>query len=59
VVKFFTLGFINPRQMVAVEVRKALIDASRLINSTFWWIAIQASLRVAFGLAIWLTYATT
>jgi hypothetical protein len=44
--------------MVAVEVRKALIEASKLINSTFWWVSIQTGLRVAFGLALWLTYAS-
>jgi hypothetical protein len=57
VVQVFTLGYVNPRQMVAVEVRKALIEASRLINSTFWWVSVQTGLRVAFGLALWLTYA--
>jgi hypothetical protein len=57
VVRIFTFGYVNPRHMVAVEVRKALIDASRLINSTLWWVSIQAGLRVAFGLTLWLTYA--
>jgi hypothetical protein len=57
VVRIFTLGYVNPRQMVAVEVRKALLEASRLINSTFWWVSVQTGLRVAFGLALWLTYA--
>jgi hypothetical protein len=57
VVHFFTLGYINPRKMVAVEVRKALIEASRLINNTFWWVSAQTGLRVAFGLTLWLIYA--
>jgi hypothetical protein len=57
VVRVFTLGYVNPRQMVAVEVRKALVEASRLINSTFWWMSLQVGLRVAFGLSLWLTYA--
>jgi hypothetical protein len=57
VVRVFTLGYINPRQMVAVEVGKALLEASRLINSTLWWVSGQVGLRVAFGLALWLTYA--
>ncbi len=56
VVHIFTLGRINPRQMVAVEVRKALLDASRLLNTTLWWIALQVGLRVAFGLSLWVTY---
>jgi hypothetical protein len=59
VVRFVTFGVINPRQMVAVEVRKALIDASQLLNTTLWWVAVQCGLRVAFGLALWLTWALT
>ena len=59
VVRVFTLGFINPRQMVAVEVRKSLAEASRLLNSTLWWVTLQLGLRVAFGLTIWLTWAAT
>lgn len=57
VVRIFTFGRINPRAMVDVEVRKALLDASQLLNSTLWWISVQVGLRVAFGLSIWLTYA--
>src|SRR5262249_11865309 len=57
VVRIFTLGYINPRKMLAVEVRKALLEASTLINSTFWWVSLQTGLRVAFGLVLWLTYA--
>jgi hypothetical protein len=56
-VRIFTLGYINPRKMVAVEVQNAMIAASKLINSTFWWVSAQTGLRVAFGLALWLTYA--
>jgi hypothetical protein len=57
VVHFFTLGRINPRQMVAVEVRTALLSSSRLLNSTLWWVVTQAGLRIAFGLSLWLSYA--
>jgi hypothetical protein len=57
VVRVFTLGYINPRQMVAVEVRSALVSASRLLNSTLWWVSLQVGLRIAFGLSLWLTYA--
>ncbi|HEV3204426.1 MAG TPA: hypothetical protein VGY77_08590 [Gemmataceae bacterium] len=57
VVHFFTLGYINPRKMVTVEVQKALIEASKLINNTFWWVSAQTGLRVAFGLTLWLIYA--
>jgi hypothetical protein len=57
VVHFFTLGWINPRKMVAVEVQKALIEAGRLINTTMWWVSAQIGLRVAFGLTLWAAYA--
>ena len=57
VVRVFTLGYVNPRQMVATEVRNALLEASQLINSTLWWVTVQTGLRVAFGLSLWLTYA--
>jgi hypothetical protein len=56
-IRVFTIGFIHPRRMVAVEVRKALIEASHLINSTLWWVSLQTGLRVGFGLALWVSYA--
>ncbi len=57
VVHLFTLGRINPRLMVAVEVRTALVSSSRMLNSNLWWVVIQAALRIAFGLSLWLAYA--
>jgi len=57
VVRFFTLGRINPRQMVTVEVRNALVNTSRMLNNTLWWVVVQAGLRIACGLSLWLAYA--
>jgi hypothetical protein len=57
VVHIFTLGFFNPRKIVAVEVRRALVEASRLLNNTLWWVTVQVGLRIAFGLALWSTWA--
>src|SRR5438128_6212804 len=57
VVRFFTLGYVNPRQMVAVEVQSALLNASQVLNSSLWWMSVQTTLRLVFGLALWLTYA--
>jgi hypothetical protein len=57
VVHVFTLGKISPRRMVADEVAKALVEASRLLNSTLWWVVAQVGLRIAFGVALWLTVA--
>src|ERR1043166_4524020 len=34
VVRFATLGYVNPRQMVDVEVRSALLSASQVLNSS-------------------------
>jgi hypothetical protein len=57
VVRLFTLGYIHPRKMVAVEVRAALVSASKLLNSTLWWVIIQTGLRISYGLSLWLTWA--
>jgi hypothetical protein len=57
VVQVFTLGYVNPRRLVTTEVRKALAEASRLLNVTLWWVSGQVGLRIAFGLSLWLTYA--
>jgi hypothetical protein len=57
VVRIFTLGYVNPRQMVAKEVRSALESASETLNSTLWWVTVQTGLRIAFGLSLWVSYA--
>jgi hypothetical protein len=57
VVRVFTLGYVNPRRMVHEEVRKALLMASKLLNSTLWWVTAQVGARIAFGLSLWLTWA--
>ena len=57
VVRFFTLGRINPRKMVAKEVEAALVGASEMLNYNLWWLAWQAGLRLLFGLALWLSWA--
>jgi hypothetical protein len=56
VVRAFTLGYINPRQMVAAEVRTALTSASDLLHSTLYWMAWQAGVRIACGASLWLAY---
>jgi hypothetical protein len=57
VVRVFTLGYINPRRMVHEEVRKALLETSKMLNSTLWWVTVQVAVRIAFGLTMWLTWA--
>ena len=56
VVRVFTLGRINPRQMVAKEVRTALEGAGRMMTTALWWVSLQTGARLAFGLALWGTY---
>jgi len=56
VLRFVTFGFVNPRKLVSVEIRKALVAASRQLNWSLWWTSLQVSLRIAFGASVWLTY---
>jgi hypothetical protein len=57
VVRVATFGYVNPRRMVADEVRKALISASDVLNQSLWWWNAQIGLRFLFGLSLWLTWA--
>ncbi len=59
VVRVVTFGYINPRKMVAEEVRKALLAVSAMLNYTLWWMNLQVGLRFTFGLSLWLTWALT
>jgi hypothetical protein len=59
VVRVVTFGFINPRKMVAEEVRKALIAVSAMLNYSLWWTNLQVGLRFSFGLSLWVTWAVS
>jgi hypothetical protein len=56
VVRVFTLGYVNPRQMVAQEVRTALENAARMMSTALYWVSLQTGARLVFGLALWGTY---
>lgn len=56
-IKTVTLGYINPRQMVYVEVQKAVAEGRGLLHRTLWWMSAQAGLRTLYGLLLWLTWA--
>jgi hypothetical protein len=56
VVRVLSLGYINPRGMVAKEVADALVATSDLMNSTLYAVALQAGLRLLFGVSLWTTY---
>jgi hypothetical protein len=59
VIRVVTFGYINPRKMVADEVRKALLSVSEMLNASLWWWIRQIVLRFSFGLSLWLTWALT
>jgi hypothetical protein len=59
VVRTVTFGWVNPRKMVAVEVRTALLSASKMLNANLWWIVLQTALRIGYGVSLWLTYAVS
>ncbi len=58
-VKFLTFGRVDPRQMVQVEFRKALTQATLDFNRMMWRWALQIAMRFGFGLTLWLTWAVT
>jgi hypothetical protein len=57
VISLITLGYINPRQIVAVEVKKAVEEGRGLLHRTLWWVSAQAGLRTLYGLTLWLAWA--
>lgn len=56
-IQMVTFGYINPRQMVFVEVRKAVEESRGLLHRTLWWVSAQAGLRTVYGLLLWLAWA--
>jgi hypothetical protein len=56
VVRVLSLGYVNPRQMVAQEVRTALQSAAELLHTTLRWVSIQTALRISCGLSLWGSY---
>ena len=56
-IQLVTFGYINPRQMVYVEVRKAIEEGRGLLHRTLWWMSAQAGLRTLYGLTLWVAWA--
>ena len=56
VVRFLSLGTINPRRLVAKEVAAALEAVAGLMNASLYAVALQAGLRLAFGVSLWTAY---
>jgi hypothetical protein len=57
VIQMVTLGYINPREMVSVEVKKAVEEGRGLLHRTLWWVSAQAGLRTLYGLLLWTAWA--
>lgn len=57
VVRWLTLGMVNPRRMVDEEVKKSLVAAQVTLSSSLWWATLQIGLRLLFGLTLWTVWA--
>jgi hypothetical protein len=56
-VRMVTLGFINPRKIVGVEVEKALVEANWIMMGGMRRTSLRVGMQLAFGLSLWLTWA--
>jgi hypothetical protein len=52
-IKTVTFGYVNPRKMVDDQLREGLTWFRSTMTWSMWWVIVQVSLRVAFGVAIW------
>lgn len=55
--RMFTLGFVNPRKIVGLEVQKALVEANWLVIGGMWRWSLRIGMQLAVGLCLWLTWA--
>jgi hypothetical protein len=59
VIHAVTLGYISPRQIVDLEVRKGLAELGESVRWVSKWVSIQVSCRVLCGLTIWILWAVS
>jgi hypothetical protein len=57
--RVLTFGFLNPRRLVQAEVQKALAQATADLNLMLWRWSLQTGVRLVFGAALWLTWASS
>jgi hypothetical protein len=57
VVRWLTLGIVNPRRIVDEEVKKSLAEAHATLSSSLWWVTVQIGFRLLFGLTLWTVWA--
>lgn len=58
-VRFLTLGLVNPRQLVNDQVLEALIQASLVVNGQMWRWSLQMGMRILLGFTLWATWAAS
>jgi hypothetical protein len=58
-IRWASLGFINPHKMVDEELRKSLTEYRTTLNASLWWVIAQTSLRIIFGLTLWTMWAVS
>jgi hypothetical protein len=54
--RVLTLGYVDPRQMVSEEVKKALTAGTMDLKRMMWSWSLQIAVRLCFGLSVWLTW---
>ena len=57
-IRAVTFGYVDPRRIVDAEVKKGLEQLGNTVAWVMRWVAIQTACRVAFGLTLWLAWAT-
>lgn len=55
-VRVVTLGFVNPRKIVGVEVERVLVDANWIVIGGMWRMSLRIGMQLVFGLSLWLTW---
>lgn len=55
-VRILTLGYVDPRRIVANEVRANLTWLSGEVGKMMWRWALQIAVRISFGLSLWLSW---
>jgi hypothetical protein len=58
VIKRATFGYVDPHRMVDQEVQKGLATIGKTASWAMWWVTIQVCCRIAFGLTLWLIWAS-
>jgi hypothetical protein len=58
-VRVVTFGRVNPDRMVDEQVRAGLQQLSGTLTWAMWWVSTQVTLRLVFGLTLWIMWAVS